>query len=205
MTTDTTTLLYQIRRGDRRVLESFVRRKQGLVDRIASRFQGLADHEDMISAGKLGLMRAVARYDPKGGMPFNVFCRRSIEKAIRREIDRTELIRTPSDAEVPVGVFSLDDTVVDEEGKTTTFHELIPDTKLLLPDERAAKMEVLAEVVELPPRERAALILTYGLDRRGELTIEAAAAEMDCSPAAVKRLRKRGLKMLRDRIETEEV
>jgi RNA polymerase sigma factor (sigma-70 family) len=205
MTIDITTLLYLIRRGDRRALNSFVRRKQGLVDRIARRFQGLADHEDMVSAGKLGLIQAVGRYDPKGGMPFNVFCRRSVEKAIRREVDRTELIRTPSDAEVPVMAFSLDDTIVDEEGKTMTFHELIPDTKLLLPDERAAKMEILAEVVELPPRERAALILTYGLDRRGELTIEAAATEMDCSPSAVKKLRKRGLRMLRARRQGEEV
>jgi DNA-directed RNA polymerase specialized sigma24 family protein len=101
--------------------------------------------------------------------------------------------------------FSLDETIEDDEGKPTTLHELIPDTKLLLPDERAAKMEVLAEVVELPPRERTALILTYGLARRGELTIEAAAVEMDCSPAAVKKLRKRGLRMLRDRLEAEEV
>ena len=76
---------------DRKVREELVRRHAGLVKLIASRIGGhLPDHvdrEDLISAGILGLLKAIDRYDPSRGVKFETYA----TPVIRGEI--MELLR----------------------------------------------------------------------------------------------------------------
>jgi len=76
---------------DKKTREELVRRHAGLVKLIASRIGGhLPDHvdrEDLISAGILGLLKAIDRYDPARGVKFETYA----TPVIRGEI--MELLR----------------------------------------------------------------------------------------------------------------
>jgi RNA polymerase primary sigma factor len=193
-------LFDRIRDGDQAALQRVVRDNIGLVHVIAKRYRGKAEAGDIVGAGRLALVTAAQRYDARGPMSFKSFSIKWIEKAMRNEISRSELIRTPKDEDLPMTYVSLDAPIEDEEGQESNLHDVIPDTNLVLPDQHAVDKEMLSEVVELPPRERSVLILVFGLGRHSVHTAEAAGQKLGCSLQVVKKLKKRGLQMLKDRL-----
>ncbi len=92
------TLARQIRQGsvdaEKRMVESNLR----LVISIAKRYRcrGLS-FEDLVQEGIIGLMAAIARYDPDKGYRFSTYATHWIRQAIGRAIDNHgRLIRLPS-------------------------------------------------------------------------------------------------------------
>ncbi len=78
---------------DKKTREELVRRHAGLVKLIASRIGGHlpehVDREDLISAGILGLLKAIDRYDPSRGVKFETYAtpviRGEIMEALREK------------------------------------------------------------------------------------------------------------------------
>ncbi|MBC7288392.1 MAG: hypothetical protein H5T86_10180 [Armatimonadetes bacterium] len=65
------------RRMDKRTREALIKRHAGLVRLIVSRIAGHlpehVDREDLTSAGILGLIKAIDRYDPSRGVKFETY------------------------------------------------------------------------------------------------------------------------------------
>jgi RNA polymerase sigma factor (sigma-70 family) len=88
-------LVKRIRAGDVAARNALVTANVGLVWwRVAKRWKGRADFDDLVSAGFIGLVRAADLYDPDKGA-FSSYAIASIDNAIRRELERYKAISLP--------------------------------------------------------------------------------------------------------------
>lgn len=91
-------LARQIREGNLEARQRMVEANLRLVISIAKRYRcrGLS-FEDLVQEGIIGLMAAIARYDPEKGYRFSTYATHWIRQAIGRAIDNHgRLIRLPS-------------------------------------------------------------------------------------------------------------
>lgn len=151
------------RSRDKRVL-----RHLPLVRMIANRLRPVvpsAEVEDLVSAGTIGLIEAVDRYDAKLGVPFVGFAYSRIRGAIIDELRRLTAARTGGERRAPL---SLEAPLAGEENLTlrdVTVDRLAPE-----PERGAELTELLEAVGHLPPREREML----GLAAAGHTVTEIA-------------------------------
>lgn len=152
------------RRGrDKRVL-----RHLPLVRAIANRLRPVApvaEVEDLVSAGTVGLIEAVDRYDAKLGVPFVSYAYSRIHGAIIDELRRFTAPRADGERTAPL---SLEAPIVGDENltlKDVTIDRLAPEPEL-----GAELTELLEAVKRLPPREREML----GLAASGHTVTEIA-------------------------------
>lgn len=95
----------RIARGDLRARELFVRANLRLVVRIANGYVGRGlPLPDLIEEGNLGLLRAVARFDPARGTRFAAYAACWVSQAIRRALSSTaRTVRLPERLEHLLG------------------------------------------------------------------------------------------------------
>jgi RNA polymerase sigma factor (sigma-70 family) len=107
--------------------------------------------DDLVSAGTIGLIEAVDRYDAKLGVPFASFAYRRIKGAIIDEMARLVAYRTLRDASSEP-VLSLEAPIAEEQNLTlmdVTVDHLAPE-----PQRGAELTELLEAIRHLPRRER---------------------------------------------------
>jgi len=94
---DEISLYKRIKKGDEKAREELILANRGLVYMIANVYFRRVEpfssiqHNDLVSEGQIGLMKAVERYDPKkcikGRGKFSTYARWWIEQRIRRHVD----------------------------------------------------------------------------------------------------------------------
>lgn len=114
--TETLSLIRLAQAGDRRAADRLLRANEGLVYQqaryYAARARGMLDVEDLAQEGKLGLLHATLRFDPKRGCAFSTYAHHWIRQAIGRAIANQDFVRLPVHAQQAgrqaPQVFSLD-------------------------------------------------------------------------------------------------
>ena len=83
--------------GDERALGALVSEHRGLVERIARSNAPRADQiDDLVQEGTLGLLKAIRRYEPSRGVPFEAYASTIIAGEIRHHLrDRASCLRLP--------------------------------------------------------------------------------------------------------------
>ena len=156
-----------------------------LVDRCARRFRGWGEpHDDLVQAGRLGLIHAARRYDATRGVPFPAYAVPMVLGAIRHHLrDHGAVLRGPRDGRRPV-VDELDDgsTPVTEPPAAYETVEL--------------RLALLPALDLLPVQERVVVTLRFLVG----LTQDAVADRLGISQAQVSRLQARALARLRRRL-----
>ncbi len=163
-----------------------------LVRSIAARLRRRVpqlDSEDLVSAGMIGLIEAVDRFDGARGVAFGTFAYPRIKGAILDEA-RRYAGAVSNDGEATV---SLDDPVSDSDGALSLV-EVTPDPAAPEPAPRAELVEVLEAFDALPEREREMLTL----DATGFTVTEIATAHR-CSVSRASQLLSQARLRLRDR------
>jgi RNA polymerase sigma factor (sigma-70 family) len=163
-----------------------------LVRSIAAQLRGrvpLLDTEDLVSAGVIGLIEAVDRFDDGRGVSFGTFAYPRIRGAILDEARRHAAVAAPRSEPA----LSLDDPVSDADG-ALSLAEVTPDPAAPAPAPRAELVELLAAVDALPEREREML----KLDATGFSVTEIATAH-SCSVSRASQLLAQARVRLRDR------
>jgi len=155
-----------------------------LVRSIANRTCGRVPQvelDDLVSAGTIGLIEAVDRYDEKLGVPFGSFAYRRIKGAIIDEI-RSLLGRNTAPKGAPASEpLSLEAPIV--ETQDLTLMDVTADRLAPQPELGAELTELLDAIQSLPRREREML----GLSASGHSVTEIADL-CGCSPSRASQL-----------------
>ena len=90
-------LCRKIKLGDQSARNELVQYNMRLVNKIASRFQGMGlDYEDLCQEGYIGLIKAAERFDPEAGTTFSTYAHYWIIQQISRAVYNTgSIIRIP--------------------------------------------------------------------------------------------------------------
>lgn len=163
-----------------------------LVRSIAARLRRRVpqlDSEDLVSAGMIGLIEAVDRFDDGRGVSFGTFAYPRIKGAILDEARRAAASSTPPNDQT----VSLDDRVSDAEG-ALSLAEVTADPTAPAPAPRAELVELFAAIDGLPAREREML----KLETTGFSVTEIASAHR-CSVSRASQLLAQARLRLRDR------
>jgi len=68
-----------------------------LVERIARRFSGIEQYEDLVQVGFIGLLNALSKFDPDAGVRFNTYATYLVAGEIKHYLrDRSQTIRHPA-------------------------------------------------------------------------------------------------------------
>jgi RNA polymerase sigma factor (sigma-70 family) len=163
-----------------------------LVRSIAARLRGRVpqlDTEDLVSAGMIGLIEAVDRYDNGRGVAFGTFAYPRIKGAILDEARKHAAVAALRSEHA----LSLDDPVSDADGALSLV-DVTPDPSAPEPAPRAELVELFAAFDALPEREREML----KLDATGYSVTEIATAHR-CSVSRASQLLAQARLRLRDR------
>lgn len=165
--------------GDDAARAAVVEAHLDLVRAIASRFRGVADWDDVIQTGCVGLLKALERYDPARGAPFGAYAASLVLGELRRF--------RRDDGPVHVGrrlrglaarVRCRREALAQALGREPTFLELARDLDLP-PEELVAALDAA----------RAPVSLDAPLDPAGEVRVADRLADQGPAPdAAVDRL-----------------
>jgi RNA polymerase sigma factor for flagellar operon FliA len=137
--------------------------------------------DDLVSAGTIGLIQAVDRFDSTVGVPFGSFAYRRIAGAIIDEIHQLDA-STPGDLETARSLpLSLEAPVGEDDG--LTLMDVTVDPFALEPDTHAQLGELLDAIERLPPRERQMLRLSTAGHTLSEIAVL-----HDCSHSRVSQL-----------------
>lgn len=69
----------------------------GLVERVARRFSGIENFDDLVQVGFIGLLNALGKFDPEAGVRFNTYATYLVAGEIKHFLrDRAQTIRQPA-------------------------------------------------------------------------------------------------------------
>lgn len=182
--------------NDKQSFDLLVKHNLRLVAHIVKRYYVSAnDHDDLISIGTIGLIKAVKCYDFQKKIKFATYASRCIENEILMYFRR--LRKSAND------LFIGDGSGKDENGNPLLYSNLLisPENVEEAVDLNIKKTQVY-EIMKkvLTPREQNVLIYRYGLFNTSPLTQHETAKILKISRSYVSRLEKKALQAIRRRI-----
>lgn len=201
-------LAERIRTGDETARQELAQANLLFVVSVAKQYQhrGLTLAE-LISAGNLGLMMAVDRFDGRRGYKFITYAIWRIRQTIQMALaEGGHLVRLPMGQLKSAGkiqyIFFLDKPIREEEGKDhPTFLDMLPDESQLPADERALRednkniLERLVDALDEPDRE--VVKKYFGFDSGSSMNLEEIGDEMNLTRERVRQIKDRALRRLR--------
>ena len=160
------------RTGDRSIRNRLVEAHLDLARREAMRFSGRGEPvDDLVQVARLGILKAVERFDPEMGVPFSAFARPTVAGELRRHFrDTTWSVHVPrSLKDLHSGLGKAAAALAGRLGRNPTADELAEDV--------GYNVEVVLEALELRSAYRPTSI-SAPIDTDGT-TIDPPATEAD--------------------------
>jgi RNA polymerase sigma-B factor len=161
------------RTGDQRLRNELVELHLDLARREAMRFAGRGEPvDDLLQVARLGMLKAVERYDPSIGVPFSAYARPTIAGELRRHFrDTTWSVHVPRGLkDLHAGLGRTTAALAASLGRQPTATELA--------NELGASVDEVLEALELRSAYRPTSI-NAPIDADGSTTDPAAADESD--------------------------
>ena len=180
-------------RGEPSAKQTLIERNLRLVVYIARRFENTGvGIEDLISIGTIGLIKAVNTFKPDKNIKLATYSSRCIENEILMHIRKISGQKQEMSLDEPINT--------DWDGNELLLSDILgtDDDTVTGPLEDAVDHQLLRQALEkLPERERAIVVLRYGLGGRQEKTQKEVADLMGISQSYISRLEKRIMLRLR--------
>ena len=172
-----------------------IERNLRLVAHIAKKYQGCDESmEDLISVGTIGLMKAIATFNPDKGSRLATYAARCIENELLMMFRAKKKSSREISLYEPIGT--------DAEGNEISLLDIIESEQVdvveeMCKDERLRKLGMLVRT-SLTPREQEIIYMRYGLLGGNEMTQREVGMALGISRSYVSRIEKKALKKLRE-------
>ena len=184
--------LAKMHAGDKSARSELIEHNLRLVAHIVKKYYAAySDQDDLISIGTVGLIKAIDSFKPDKGTRLATYAAKCVENEILMHF--RSMKKSAHD-------ISLEDPIdSDSEGNPLTLMDIIctPDCIADDLDLKIKSEKLRGLVIGIPdPRERAILVMRYGLDGNEPLTQREIASMMNISRSYVSRIEKRALERL---------
>lgn len=185
----------ECRKGDEEARNILIEHNLRLVAHVAKKYTiSNIDSDDLISIGTIGLIKAVASYDPTKGIRLATYAARCIENEILMHLRASKKIQNEVSIHEPLGT--------DGEGNEISLMDILStenedvEEKLDLA-QRIKKLYILIKSV-LGSREQTIVRMRYGLCGTGGKTQREVAEHLGISRSYVSRIEKKALAKLEE-------
>lgn len=190
--------LQRMAQGDEEARGKLIEHNLRLVAHIIKKYYGVSDdQDDLVSIGTIGLIKAINTFQPDKSIKLSSYASRCIENEILMHFRSAK--KTAQDV-------SLNETIdTDKDGNQLTLLDILSvDDDILDNLDKKLNMSKLGQYIkeELTDRERAVIVMRYGLDGNKPVTQKNIAAMMNISRSYVSRIETKALKKLRKRYDT---
>lgn len=172
-----------------------IERNLRLVAHIVKKYQGADEStEDLISIGTIGLMKAIATFNPDKGNKLATYAARCIENELLMMFRARKKTSREVSLYEPIGT--------DTEGNEVSLLDVIESEQVDVVDamEHMDNLQKLGTLLQecLTPREREIIYMRYGLLSGDEMTQREVGMALGISRSYVSRIEKKALKKLRE-------
>ena len=171
-----------------------------LVAHIAKKYSGVADSDDLISVGSIGLIKAISTYKSNKGTTLSTYTARCIENEILMLIRSNKKHKNTVSLSDPVGT--------DKDGNELTFLDLLFEEENCVYDEieKSLQKERLFKELKsgLSEREYQVICLRFGLKSGVPMAQREVAQLMQISRSYISRIEKKAIEKLKKRIRKED-
>lgn len=189
-----------VAQGDKEARDILIQHNMRLVAHIAKKYSGVADNEDLISVGSIGLIKAISTYRANKGTTLSTYTARCIENEILMLIRSNKKHKNTLSLSDPIGI--------DKDGNELTFLDLLFEEEDCVYEkvERTLQNErLLRELKEgLTEREYKVLCLRFGLKGGVPMPQREVAQLMKISRSYISRIEKKAIEKLKKRIRRED-
>ncbi|MBE5743871.1 MAG: sigma-70 family RNA polymerase sigma factor [Clostridiales bacterium] len=183
--------------GDESAKDKLIRHNLRLVAHVVKKYQGADETDDLISAGTIGLIKAINSYNIDKGTALATYTAKCIEN---------EILMLLRQNKKNAHVLSLSGVVgTDKDGNELTLMDLIPDDSEELSQriEKKTENKKLIEIVEstLKGRELTVIKLRYGLSGGVPLAQREVAKLLKISRSYISRIEKKAIEKIREEMK----
>lgn len=186
--------------GDKAAKDMLVKHNMRLVAHIVKKYTGVAETDDLISVGSIGLIKAINSYSPAHGTSLATYTARCIENEILMLIRANKKHKNTLSLSDPVGT--------DKDGNELTLMDLLFEKEDCVFEsvERSIQREKLLKQIKyvLSEREYTILCLRYALKGGIPLPQREVAAVMKISRSYISRIEKQAIEKLRAHLHAED-
>ncbi len=189
--------LEAMKKGDMNAKNELIEHNLRLVAHIIKKYySNSVQQDDLISIGTIGLIKAVNTFDPDKGTRLATYAARCIENEILMQF------RAQKKSAQDISVNEPIDT--DSEGNPLTLMDIISTEDEIVEDiYKITMLKKLSNEIERigDPREKAIIMMRYGLDGTKPMTQLEVSKKLNISRSYVSRIEKKTLRDLRKRME----
>lgn len=195
-------LLKRYKAGDEEAKNKLIEHNLRLVAHIAKKYTSVfKDCDDAISIGTIGLIKGISSYNFDKKTKLSTYISRCIENEILMSVRAGKKTQGEISIDEPIGT--------DSDGNKITFNDILSNDENEILDMVNMKMvkRSLAKVIEsaLDKRERAIIIMRYGLAGGREYTQSEIAKRLRISRSYVSRIEKKALQKLSEKMKGMEI
>ena len=193
-------LVERLMKGDAEARDELIRGNLRLAAHIAKKYRGCGrDQDDLVSIGSIGLIKAVNTFSPGKGRSLAAYAGRCIENEILMAIRSERKRRGEMSLETPIGT--------DRDGNEITVGDVLGTDEDSVFGEAVDRIlaERIRDTVDaaLRGRERAVIVLRYGLDGGEPLPQREVGKMLGISRSYVSRIETRALALLKKTMADE--
>ena len=186
--------------GNKEAKELLIKHNMRLVAHIVKKYSGVAETDDLISVGSIGLIKAINTYRAGRGTTLATYTARCIENEILMLIRANKKHKNTMFLSDPVGT--------DKDGNELTLMDLLFEKEDCVFEtvERSIQREKLLEYVKelLTEREYTIICLRYALKGGIPLPQREVANVLKISRSYISRIEKRAIEKLRSHLRMED-
>ncbi len=192
--------LKRMKEGDIEAKNKLINHNMRLVAHIVKKYSSSLETDDLISAGSIGLIKAINSFEPSKGTALATYTARCIENEILMLLRASKKYKND---------ISLSDRVgVDKDGNELSLIDLLAEKEdsVFLQVDRSIEREKFLQFIKskLTKREYMVLVLRYGLKSERNYAQREVAKMLRISRSYISRIEKKGIEKLRESIKEGE-